>query len=673
MSQYGKPSLSLLGPFDLKVGPDRSPRLPKKAQALMAFLAVGRGRFFSRDQLSTLLWDNSSTEQARQSLRQCLASLRMALGAAHGALLIANNSEVQLSKGDRIAIDTEAFSALVPSLDVGDLERAAGLCRDEFLSGLHVAADPFNRWLALERQRWHVHRLELQHRLALAQAEAGRLDEAVASARLLAELDLLSEQGHRLLIRLLARAGQRAAALKQYERCAAILRDELGVSPDAETTQLAEAIRAGAPAAIAETKRAAPAPANGGEPVAALVLPGKPSIVVLPFANLSGDSGQDYFIEGLVEDITVALGRESWLFVIAGSSALVLGNRPGELREIAAQLGVQYVLKGSVRINGGDVVFVVQLSDALRGAQVWSDRLHDRIDNVFALQERLTARVAAMIAPALKSEEVDRALHRPTKNPTAYDLYLRALPQFRSSRASNEAALGLLQEAVVLDPNYAAAHALAARCFQFQLMFDWRPPDDPGFAEGIRLAHRAIDLGRNDSEALWMAGLALVHLSREIDHGIAQIERSLSLNPNSANAWTASCLARSYIGDSAAAIDHFERAQRLNPLDLSQHLHWNAVAWAYLGSDRIEDAHDAAVRTLNVLPTYPPGLRMKLCTCGLLGRIDEAREYVDRLLRVQPGSTVSWLGKFLRAPLQRNQRAYEMYLKGARLAGLPEG
>src|SRR5262249_27691919 len=156
---------------------------------------------------------------------------------------------------------------------------------------------------------------------------------------------------------------------------------------------------------------------------------------------------------------------------------------------------------------------------------------------------RLTSRVAGMIAPALREVEVDRAQHRPTRNASAFDLYLRALPKFRFSRADNEAALALLQEAVALDPDYASAYALAARCYQFQLMFNWRAPNDPGLLEGARLAHRAIELGRNDSEALWMASLALLHISGEHDLVLGQIERSLSLNPNSANAWTAGVFA----------------------------------------------------------------------------------------------------------------------------------
>ena len=681
MQQGGKLSLTLLGPFELRKEPAQPIRLPKKAQGLLAFLAIGRGVSFSRDTLATLLWGNSATEQARQSLRQGLAALRDALGEGHANVLSANSTDISMSRSDSIVLDIETFEALSQSAEIDDLQRATELYRGDFLSGLQIAVEPFERWLTIERQRLFAKRLDLQHRLALARASGGSTDEAIGTARGLVDLDPLSEPGHRLLMQLLARGGQRAAALKQYDQCKGILREELDVAPEAETTRLAELIRSGdfardeggvASIPAAPGLSAGDTDSRGSIAGAGRAAADKPSIVVLPFANLSSDLSQDYLVQGLVDDITVALGREGWLFVIDGSSAQTLKDRSLDAREVGRKLGVQYVLKGSVRIDGGDVIFVVQLSDSVRGVHVWSERFHDKLDNVFALQQRLTTRAAGMIAPALKSFEIDRALHKPTTNLTAFDLYLRALPKFRSSRADNQTALKLLEEAVSLDPGYAAAYALAARCYQFQLLFNWCAPDHPGLQEGTRLAHRAIEIGKNDSEALWMAGLTLVHTSDELDLGLAQIERSLSLNPNSANAWTASCFTRSYLGDTAIAIDSFNQAQRLNPLDLSQHLHWNALAWAYLGGGRVEEAHDAAARTLSVDPSYPPGLRMKISTCGLLGRVAQAQESIGRLKDSKHGATISWIKTANRFTLRRNPRALELFVQGARMAGLPE-
>ena len=670
--------ICLLGPFELRRA-GGTVQIPKKAQGLLSFLAVNGGQHASRDALSTLLWGNSGTEQARQSLRQCLAALRAALG-AEAVCLASDGATLALAPSGAIGVDAHDFMANCNTQSLPDLERAAALFRDAFLAGMHIPVEPFERWLAIERQRFESMRLDLLQRLATAQAAAGHHDKAVTACRQLVSLDPLREEGHRQLMTLLATAGNRGGALLQYEQCVELLKDELGIDPDPETARLAEAIRLGT-----LEKRApagAPVVALPGAPdvrpakfaeVAGPELPDKPSIAVLPFVNLSGNAAQDYFVRGLVEDITVALGREKWLFVIASPSAFMAGDADPDTRMVGAKLGVHYVLKGSVRIEADQVLFVVQLIDALRGTHVWSGRFQDQMDNIFALQGRLTTKVAAAIAPALMSMEVERALRKPTSSLTAFDLYLRALPRFRLSLQDNEEALALLTEAIELDPSYAAAHAMLARCYQFQLMFGWRLRGDPGFARGVRHCHEAASAGRSDSEALWMAGLALVHLAGEHDFSQALIERSLSLNPNSANAWTASCLIHSYLGNTDTAIDHFHKAQRLNPLDVSQHLHWNAIAWAFLGGGRYEEAADAAVATLRIQPDYIPGLRVSMVTSALAGRLDEARVHAATVMAKQPNISIAWLRAFLSVPLQRNAQAIEKYLEGARLAGVPEG
>jgi DNA-binding SARP family transcriptional activator/TolB-like protein/Tfp pilus assembly protein PilF len=672
-------TIALLGPFEVKRSDGETLRLPKKAQALLAYLAMQRGRPVPREQLATLLWGNSATEQARQSLRQCLAALRNTLGAEASEPLVADTASVLLAPSERWAVDVAAFEAGCQSKSVADLERAGALCRDEFLAGLQIPVEPFNDWLTLERQRLTSWRLDLLQRLTQARAEAGDTEGAIAAARQLNALDPLREDGHRLLMRLLAASGNRSAALKQHERCTQVLRDELGIAPDAETEDLADAIRAGRSTspALREPASFPPTPpaAVGATSVASTgpPLPDKPSIVVLPFANLSGDASQDYFVDGLVEDITVALGRETWLFVIASPSAFALRDRTGDPREIAEKLGVRYVLRGSVRREARRVRIVVQLTDAPTGAHIWSDRVEDEVDNVFALNDRLMTQVAALLAPALRSVEIERAQRKPTSSLTAFDLYLRALPLFRSGFADNQEAVRLLDKAIALDPSYAVAYGFAARCYQFQKLMGWVRPNDPRLDEGVRLAHRAAELGRNDSEALWMAGLALVQLAGEIDHGPALIDRSLTLNPNSANAWTASCAVRTYLGDCDAAIDHFNRSQRLNPLDQSHHVHWNIVGMAYFAGGRFEDADAAADKALRARPSYQPGLRLKVATCGLLGRVEEGRAHVQRLLAVHPECSLAWIRDFWGPLMQRSPAALANYIEGSRIAGLPEG
>ena len=670
-------AVDLLGPFALRLQDGRALRLPKKAQGLLAFLVLQQGRSVPREQLATLLWGNSATEQARQSLRQCLATLRAALGPELSAAVSADTTTVLLSPSDRWTTDIAAFETACRSASSADLERAAALYRDEFLIGLQIPVEPFTDWLTVQRQRLALLHFDALHRLALAHAQAGGLENAITVANRMAAIDPMREDAHRLLMRLLAWSGNRGGAVRQYERCHEILRSELGIAPDAETEQLAQALRSGAEIAREPAERCAPKPTD--EPAtsvgpSALALsppiPDKPSIVVLPFANLSGDPGQNHFVDGLVDDITVALGRERWLFVIATPSAFALRNWSVDPLEAAAKLGVRYVLRGSVRRDGSRVRIVVQLTDAAHGGHIWSDRLEDEADNVFAMNDRLMTQVAAMIGPALRSIEIQRAHCKPTESLTAYDLYLRALPLYRSREVDNREALALLARAIEIDGNFAAAHALAARCYQFRKMLGWARPLDPSLQQGVRHAQHAAETGANDSEALWMAGLAVVQLAARMDQGLGMIERSLLLNPNSANAWTASCLVRSYLGDSERAIDDFDRAQRLNPLDLSHHLHWNAVGLAYFSAGRYSEANDAADKTLSVGQAYPPGLRLKLVTCGILGRIDDAREYVARLRAVHPECGIAWMQEFW-GPLLR-PHVLVRYIEGARLAGLPE-
>ena len=672
-------ALDVLGAFELKRADGQLLRLPKKAQALLAYLALLKGRAIPREQLATLLWGNSATEQARQSLRQCLAALRNVLGAEASEWIVADTASVLLAPCELLAIDVTAFEAACQSKTVADMQRASALYRDELLTGLQIHVEPFNDWLTLERQRLLSLRLDLLQRLAVAKAEARDMEGAIGAARHVTALDPLREEGHRLLMRLLASSGNRSAALKQHERCVQVLRDELGIAPEAETAQLAAAIRAGRSLAAepselpatrpADKQEAAPVPptAPTGPP-----LPDKPSIVVLPFANLTGDASQDYFVDGLVEDITVALGRETWLFVIASPSAFAFKDRSADPRDVAAKLGVRYVLRGSVRRDGNRVRIVVQLTDAATGAHIWSHRFEDAADNVFAMNDRLMTQAAAMIAPALRSVEIERAQRKPTSSLTAFDLYLQALPLFRKSLADNRQALRLLDKAVAIDPSYSTAFGFAARCYQFQKLMGWVSPKDPELMEGVRLAHVAADLGKNDSEALWMAGLAMAQLAGEIDYGQALVDRSLSLNPNSANAWSSSCTTRSYVGDVDQAIEHFHRSRRLNPLDQTQHFHWNMVGHAYFIAGRYEEAHAAADKTLRASPTYPQGLRLKVATCGLLGRVEEARTYLQQLLVVHPQCSVAWIRDFWEPLLQRTPGALAKYVEGCRLAGLPE-
>jgi TolB-like protein/Tfp pilus assembly protein PilF len=506
----------------------------------------------------------------------------------------------------------------------------------------------------------------------MLRAAEGNIEGGIAAAERLVRFDPLREDGHRVLIQLLVAAGRRSAALAQYKRCVEILRRDLGAEPEPETARLGEHIALGRmpPANAAAPERFGLAGAPSGQDSQNEVAQKTP-ILVLGFSDLSGDPDQNYFAQGIAQDITIALGRIPWLLVIGGSSAASGGEGFAGIQDIAHKLNVRYVLRGSIRRSRLRVRIVVQILDATNGGQLWSHGFDGGLSDIFDIQDRVATQAAAMIAPRLSSLEIDRAERKPTGSLGAYDFYLRAAPKFRKSAAENEQALRLLRRAVDLDRSYATAYALAARCYHFQKVMGWVDPADPALQEGVRLARLAEEYGGDDSEALWMAGLALVFLAGELDHGGRLIEKSLLLNPNSSNAWIASCFAQTFLGNCAAAMEDFVRAQQLNPLDTSQHVRWNAVGNIHFIVGRYDEAADISNKTLSENPTYPPGLRMKIAACGLLRRQDEARDAVRRLLQVNPSASVAMLRAFWEPLLCRSPGALDRYLEGLQLAGLP--
>ena len=401
-----------------------------------------------------------------------------------------------------------------------------------------------------------------------------------------------------------------------------------------------------------------------------LALPDKPSIAVLPFTNLSGDPEQDYFADGIVDDIITALSRVHWLFVIARNSSFTYKGKAVDVKQVGRELGVRYVLEGSVRKAANRVRITGQLVDATTGTHVWADHFDGALDDIFDLQDRVTASVVGIIEPKLRYVEMERAWRKPTESLDAYDLYLRALAQFTGSYDHNREALKLLHRAIEIDPLYAAPRGLAAWCYVVQRTRSWVSPSDPVLAEGIRLAKRAASLGKNDSETLWMAGRALAQLSGDLEGGIVLIDRALALNPNSADAWRASGHTRAELGNAELAIAHLERSARLSPLEAVAYLSIGFV-FAHFMAGRYEEASAWCDKTLHERPDYPPALRLKTATCGLLGRLDEGRAWVERLLAVNPDTTVTsmrlYYGVFMKKP-----GCLEAYLDGLRKAGLPE-
>ncbi len=305
---------------------------------------------------------------------------------------------------------------------------------------------------------------------------------------------------------------------------------------------------------------------GSGETASALVLPDKPSITVLPFQNLSGDPEQEYFADGIVEDIITALSRIRWLFVIARNSSFRYKGRAVEVKDVGRELGVRYVLEGSVRKSGNRVRITGQLIDATTGTHLWAERFEGTLDDIFELQDRMAESVVGAIAPQVERAEMERAKRKPTESLDAHDYYLRGMAKLHSgTHEAIEAALPLFYRAIELDQEFASAYAGAAWCYFWRKLNGWMVDRAEEIAEGARLARRAVELGRDDAVALTRSGHALGHLVGDLDGGIALIDRARLLNPNFAPAWFLGGFLRVFRGEPESAIEHIEHAARLSP------------------------------------------------------------------------------------------------------------
>jgi TolB-like protein len=340
-------------------------------------------------------------------------------------------------------------------------------------------------------------------------------------------------------------------------------------------------------------------------------LPSKPSIAVLPFANLSGDALEDDFTEGVVEDIITELSRFSELFVIARNSSFTYKEKPADVRAIGHALGVRYLLEGSLRKVANRVRITGQLIDATTGAQIWADRFESALDDIFALQDQMAESVVGAIVPRLEQAEIERAKRKPTENLDAYDCLLHGMAAWHDwTRASHDNALKCFYRAIELDPEFARPYALAASCYLMRKANGWVVDRAGEIAETERLARLGAHLGRTDAVALAWSAHALAHVVGDVNTGIALVDNALLLNPNLAVGWQRSGWIRIYAGDCEVAIEHVRRAIRLTPLDPLMHLAYSATAFGYFLLEQLDEASACAERALHLQPNWPTALRV---------------------------------------------------------------
>ncbi|MEZ5832538.1 MAG: winged helix-turn-helix domain-containing protein [Dongiaceae bacterium] len=401
-----------------------------------------------------------------------------------------------------------------------------------------------------------------------------------------------------------------------------------------------------------------------------LALPDKPSIAVLPFENLSGDPAQEYFADGMVEDIITALSRMRWLFVIARNSSFAYKGRAVDVRQVGRELGVRYVLEGSVRKAGNRVRIAGQLIDASTGANMWADRFEGQLEDIFDLQDQVTASVVGAIAPKLEQAEIERAKRKPTENLDAYDHFLRGMAcVHRWTREANAEALRHFARAIQLDPDFAAAYGMAARCYAQRKGSGWTVDRPNETAEAGRLARRAATLGRDDAVALSTAGMALAFVVGDLDGGATLIARARVLDPNSASAWQFSGWVQVWLGKPEVAIEHVAHAMRLSPSDPHVFNMQAAAASAHFFAGRCAEASSWAEAAVGQQPNHLIGQCILAASSALCERPTEARNAMILLRQLEPTLSLSNLKDLF--PLKRSEDLVRL-AEGLRKAGLPE-
>jgi len=558
--------ISLLGGFLIRRHADQAIEiLGQKDRALLGFLAVSPGVPYSRDKLASLLWGDSGDRQARDSLKQALLRLRRSFSAVSPTPLIASRQSVKLDR-DAVAVDVGIFEQLLSDGTPESIERAAALYRGDLLDGLRVRDAAFEDWLLVERQRLRDLAVEASTNLMNQSLAGGRRDRAVAAARRLLSFDPLHEAACRNLMQVHADRGERAQALKLFETLKDRLQQELSVAPERDTVMLYQSIRkqrdieSGQPAPMARR-----APRHDETPYE---LPANPSIAVLPFANMSDDAEQEYFADGLTEDIITDLSRVSALFVVARNTVFTFKGRAVQVQQAARELNVRYVLEGSVRKAAGRVRVTAQLVDGASGGHLWANRYDRGLDDIFVLQDEIAQSIVDVLKVKLLPKELECITSHSTTNVDAYQYYLMGRSFYlrgvdmHSLRIARE----MFTKAAEIDPRYARAYAALAICESYLSMSLSMNDPTARFESCLANSLRALELDTNLAEAHAAKGLALYAAGRFVE-ATPEFERAIKLGPDLFEAhffYARNCRLQ---GLRQQAADLFEQAAALRPND----------------------------------------------------------------------------------------------------------
>ena len=619
------------------------PLSTRKDRLLLAYLTLNASRPLKRDRLAGLLWGDRGEAQARDSLRQSLAAIRQAF---RRVALDPIGSERESLSFDPTGISIDAVDFERLAADPGSGPEAAALYQGALLDGIDGLTPEFEAWAGPERERLAALAVRLLERIAGA---AGSEDVAIRLARRLVAHDPLCEPAYRALMRLHAANGERAAALKIYATCRDVLKKELDTAPDAQTERLYQELLGDRPGANPPVTEAA-------APVV------RPSLAVLPFTNMSADPEQEYFSDGITEDIITELARFRSLSVVARNSSFVFKGKAIKVQDVAKELGAGYVIEGSVRKAGGRIRITVQLIDAADGRHVWAERYDRPADDVFAIQDEVVRTVVATLAGRVEAARAEVLRRQPTASLSAYECVLRgnALPV--GDPAHEAVAHQLFQQAVALDPDYARANALLAMTHATRWL-DRTDESREGLERAFELATRAITL--DDQDAVGHMALTFVQLCRQRhDEAEFHARKAVALNPNRPNALAVMADLLTVTGRADEAVAVIAEAMQLDP-------HHPAWYWLILGLAHFAARRYAeAVTAIRHRPTLQQVDYVYLAACyAQLGDAPGMHAAAAEILRLRPDFSAT---AFATREYFKHAADREHLLSSLRKAGLPE-
>ena len=639
----------------------------KKARAILGYLALSAGERTSRARLASMLWDRTPEAQARSSFRQALHEVCSAMGALADELISADRDTIKLNT-DVCWIDAAAVMAPETAPLSWSRSELSALCKGELLEQLDGINTSFDQWLLAERSQFAQKLTDLLE-AELSQVTRSKTDpkQQISNVRRLIALDPTHEGASRALMRALAKLGERAQAIREYDRCRVALKKGFDVEPSQETRALAEAIR------TFPSERRDDRSEIGSAREFNSVTTRQPvtshqrrlRVGVLPFLPTNEDEHNLSF--SLSQEVAAGLARFRWFDVIAPSSLL---RKPSALlsEELLKQKELDYVVDGAISGNGTRFQISVRLIDVTQFASpVWSDRFELAIDELHRLDERVTARIVGRIDPIiLFIEGQPKRRH----DCGATGLLLRAMPlMYSMERDKYEEAGRLIQSAIEIDPDNAMALAWSAHWQVYHVGQCWSR--DPAGALAIAQKHAlaAITLDPNNAEALGIYGHVCSFLEKDFDSALHYFERALRVNPNLAFVWSLSALTYCYIGEPDIALERLERHRDLTPIEPYPALFDNPYAIAHLIRRDYAQAAVFGRRVAKTRPEFVNGYKPLLAALGHLGRREEAKPYLGKLLSLEPKFTVERFGQVY--PF-KHERDREHYMMGLKLAGVPE-